>query len=79
MGADGAKGLLAMHENGACTFAQDEQTCVVFGMPKEAIRLGAVDKVVPLEHIPSAIISFLQTQESVTEKKLHESLAKSPS
>jgi two-component system chemotaxis response regulator CheB len=79
MGADGAKGLLAMHENGACTLAQDEQTCVVFGMPKEAIRLGAVDKVVPLEHIPSAIISFLQRQESVTEKKLLESLSKMPS
>jgi len=69
MGADGAKGLLAMHENGAYTLAQDEQTCVVFGMPKEGIRLGAVDMVVPIERIPDAIISFLQTQERGTERK----------
>ncbi len=69
MGADGAKGLLAMHEKGAYTLAQDEQTCVVFGMPKEAIRLGAVDRVAPIEHIPSAIISFLQMQGRETEKK----------
>jgi len=69
MGADGAKGLLAMHEKGAYTLAQDEQTCVVFGMPKEAIRLGAVDRVVPIERVPSAIISFLQTQEREAEKK----------
>ena len=62
MGSDGAKGLLAMHEKGAYTLAQDEQTCVVFGMPKEAIRLGAVDKVFPIQHIPEAIVSFLQKQ-----------------
>jgi two-component system chemotaxis response regulator CheB len=61
MGADGAKGLLAMHERGAYTLAQDEQTCVVFGMPKEAISLGAVNDVVPLQHIPQAIVSLLQT------------------
>jgi two-component system chemotaxis response regulator CheB len=60
MGSDGAKGLLAMHEKGAYTLAQDEQTCVVFGMPKEAIRLGAVDKVFPIQQIPEAIVSFLQ-------------------
>ena len=63
MGADGAKGLLAMHEKGAYTLAQDEKTCVVFGMPKEAIKLGAVDDVVPIQHIPQAIINFLQRQE----------------
>jgi two-component system chemotaxis response regulator CheB len=68
MGADGAKGLLEMHEKGAYTLAQDEETCVVFGMPKEAIRLGAVDDVVPIQHIPRAIVSFLQTQEKGTEK-----------
>jgi len=62
MGTDGAKGLLAMHENGAYTLAQDEQTCVVFGMPREAVRLGAADDVLPIQRIPRAITSFLQTQ-----------------
>jgi two-component system chemotaxis response regulator CheB len=66
MGSDGAKGLLAMHEKGAYTLAQNEQTCVVFGMPKEAIRLGAVDDIVPLQRIPGAILRFLQTQEKGT-------------
>ena len=47
MGDDGAKGMLEMKEAGAATLAQDEASCVVFGMPKEAIALGAVDKVVP--------------------------------
>jgi two-component system chemotaxis response regulator CheB len=68
MGADGAKGLLSMHEKGAYTLAQDEQTCVVFGMPKEAIRLGAVDEVVPIQQMPQSIINFLQMQERGTEK-----------
>lgn len=67
MGADGAKGLLAMREKGAYTVAQDEETCVVFGMPKEAIRLGGVDDVVPIQHIPQAIINFLQRQEKGVE------------
>ncbi|MBY6242652.1 chemotaxis response regulator protein-glutamate methylesterase [Methylosinus sp. Sm6] len=48
MGDDGAKGLLEMKQAGARTIAQDEQSCVVFGMPKEAIAIGAVDKVAPL-------------------------------
>ncbi len=48
MGDDGARGLLDMHEAGARTGAQDEATCVVFGMPREAIRLGAADDVLPL-------------------------------
>ena len=69
MGADGAKGLLAMHEKGAYTLAQDEQTCVVFGMPKEAISLGAVDDVVPIQHIPQAIVNFLQRQEKGSENR----------
>jgi two-component system, chemotaxis family, protein-glutamate methylesterase/glutaminase len=51
MGDDGAKGLLEMKEAGAKTIAQNEQTCVVFGMPQEAIKLGAADKVLPLEKI----------------------------
>lgn len=56
MGDDGARGLLEMKEAGAKTIAQDEKSCVVFGMPKEAIRLGAADKVLPLEAIASHII-----------------------
>ena len=57
MGGDGAKGLLAMKQAGAFTIAQDEASCVVFGMPKEAIKLGAADKVVSLSDIPSAILA----------------------
>lgn len=52
MGADGARGLLAMRQAGARTIAQDESTCVVFGMPREAIALGAAEKVLPLPSIP---------------------------
>ena len=59
MGADGAKGLLAMRRNQAYTLAQDEATSIVFGMPKEAIRLGAADEVVPLEAVSRSIINAL--------------------
>ena len=55
MGDDGARGLLEMKHAGARTIAQDEASCVVFGMPKEAIKLGAVDRVVPLQQIPELI------------------------
>jgi two-component system, chemotaxis family, protein-glutamate methylesterase/glutaminase len=51
MGHDGANGLLEMKEAGAYTIAQDEASCIVFGMPKEAIKLGAVNKVLPLGQI----------------------------
>jgi len=60
MGSDGADGLLAMHREGAHTLAQDEQSCVVFGMPKAALALGAVDRVVPLDQVPSAVVHHLQ-------------------
>jgi two-component system chemotaxis response regulator CheB len=56
MGDDGAKGLLEMKEAGAYTIAQNEDTCVVFGMPLEAIKLGAADKVLPLEGIAGAVL-----------------------
>ncbi len=59
MGADGARGLLAMREAGARTIAQDEATCVVFGMPREAIRLGAADQVLPLEQIAAVALRLL--------------------
>ena len=56
MGDDGARGMLEMKQAGAVTFAQDEATCVVFGMPKEAIKLGGVDKVLPLQAVARAIL-----------------------
>ena len=59
MGADGAKGMLEMKEAHAFTIAQDEATCVVFGMPREAILLGAVDQVLPLGRIPAALLQRL--------------------
>jgi len=60
MGADGAQGLLSMKRAGARTIAQDESTCVVFGMPREAIRIGAADRVLPIVRIPSAILGAVQ-------------------
>lgn len=56
MGDDGAKGLMEMKTAGAYTMAQDEHSCVVYGMPKEAVRMGAVDEVVPLEKIAVKIL-----------------------
>lgn len=58
MGADGAEGLLEMRKTGARTIAQDEATSVVFGMPKEAIALGAAVKVLPLQEIAPATLMF---------------------
>jgi two-component system chemotaxis response regulator CheB len=59
MGRDGANGLLEMRNAGAYTIAQDEKSCVVFGMPREAIQLGAAAKVAPLGQIPQIIVSLL--------------------
>ncbi len=58
MGDDGARGLLAMHQTGARTVAQDEASCVVFGMPREAIKLGAADDVLPLDRMAGEILKF---------------------
>jgi two-component system chemotaxis response regulator CheB len=58
MGDDGARGMKLLHDGGARTVAQDEASCVVFGMPKEAIKLGAVDQVMPLDRVASAILQF---------------------
>jgi two-component system chemotaxis response regulator CheB len=60
MGRDGAAGMLALHQKGAFTLAQDEASCVVFGMPKEAINLGGVDSVLPLNEIATCVVSHLQ-------------------
>lgn len=64
MGGDGAKGLLQMREAGAATIAQDEASCVVFGMPKVAIDLGAVERVLPLDRIPGAILDSVREREA---------------
>ncbi len=57
MGDDGAKGMLELKEAGAFTIAQDEKTCVVFGMPNEAIKLNAVNRVLPLESIAGSVLT----------------------
>lgn len=59
MGKDGAAAMLEMHKAGAYNFAQDEASCVVFGMPREAIAIGAVDEVVALDNITERILSVL--------------------
>lgn len=58
MGDDGARGLLEMKKAGAHTVAQDEASCVVFGMPKEAINLGGADEVLPLRQLPREIMRY---------------------
>lgn len=57
MGSDGAQGMLKMRNAGARTIAQDEESCVVFGMPREAIRLGGAQEVLPLDQIAQALTS----------------------
>ncbi|MCK5195091.1 MAG: chemotaxis response regulator protein-glutamate methylesterase, partial [Desulfobulbaceae bacterium] len=59
MGSDGAKGLLEIRQAGARTIGQNEASCVVFGMPKEAANINAVEKLVPLNRIPHEIIKAL--------------------
>ncbi len=59
MGADGARGLLALRQRGGRTVAQDEASCVVFGMPRVAIALGAAESVAPLARIPEALMAGL--------------------
>ncbi len=66
MGSDGARGLLEMRQAHAFTIAQDEASCVIFGMPKEAIAVGAVDCVLPLSRISSALIQKLQQVRKAT-------------
>ncbi len=61
MGDDGAKGLMVMKETGAYTVAQDEASCVVFGMPKEAIALGAAQRVLPLNLIANEIMTCVSS------------------
>lgn len=58
MGNDGARGMKLLHDGGARTVAQNEETCVVFGMPMEAIRFNGVDEVLPLGQVANAILKF---------------------
>jgi two-component system chemotaxis response regulator CheB len=64
MGDDGADGLLEMKRAHAFTIAQDEATCVVFGMPREATLLGAVEEILPLHRIPQALLQHVNLQKS---------------
>lgn len=57
MGDDGAKGMKEMHDAGSFNIAQDEATCIVYGMPGEAVKAGAVDKIVPLPEIASTMLN----------------------
>lgn len=68
MGNDGASGLLEMNKAGARTIAQDEKTCVVFGMPKVAIELGAADYVLPLSRIPEKALQLAADEGKETAK-----------
>jgi two-component system chemotaxis response regulator CheB len=60
MGSDGAQGMLRMRQAGARTIAQDEATCVVYGMPREAVRVGAVEKSVPLDKVAGSLLAALR-------------------
>lgn len=62
MGADGAAGMQKLKAIGARTIAQNQETCVVYGMPRAAVELGVVDQVLPLERIPQAILYSVNTQ-----------------
>lgn len=61
MGADGAKGLLKLKQSGARTVAQDKDSCVVYGMPRAAVELGAAEEIKPLHEIPDLILRWLVT------------------
>ena len=64
MGKDGALGMLEMKNAGAYNFAQDEASCVVFGMPREAIAVGATDEVAPLNELAGKVMAYLATHGS---------------
>lgn len=63
MGKDGAEGLLRMHQAGAWNLAQDEASSVVYGMPREAVALGAVDEIVPLGEIARRVLARIKGEE----------------
>jgi len=57
MGDDGARGIKEIHDAGAKTIAQNQATCVVYGMPQEAVKLGAIDHEIALQQIPEMIVA----------------------
>ncbi|MBT9431194.1 hypothetical protein JZM24_01705 [Candidatus Sodalis endolongispinus] len=65
MGNDGAAGLLAMRQAGAWTLGQDEASCVVYGMPREAVALGACNEVVPLAHLRQRMLAQIGTAQAL--------------
>lgn len=69
MGDDGARGLRKMRDAGAHTIAQDEKTCVVFGMPKEAIAMGGAETVLPLHHISNALVGIMSGETAGSAKR----------
>jgi len=64
MGKDGARGLLEMKQAGSHTIAQDEASCVIFGMPREAILMGGTSEVLPLQNIARRTLEYLASQSS---------------
>jgi two-component system chemotaxis response regulator CheB len=64
MGKDGAQGMLEMHGGGSYTIAQNEETCAVYGMPREAVEIGAVDTILPLEQIAEHLLARLRQRGS---------------
>jgi two-component system chemotaxis response regulator CheB len=70
MGRDGALGMQKMKAAGATTLAQNEETCVVYGMPRAAVELGVVDRVLPLDLIPHAILHVLQAGSEKSSQQL---------
>jgi len=60
MGSDGSDGILKMKKAGAKTIAQDEDTSVVYGMPKSAVAIGAIDKIIPVQEITKAVLKFME-------------------
>jgi len=70
MGADGANGLLAMKEVGAATIAQDEESCVIFGMPKQAIKLDAANYVLPLSQIGQKVLTLIKDGDQIAQPSI---------
>jgi two-component system chemotaxis response regulator CheB len=66
MGSDGAQGMKKLKDAGAPTLAQNEKTCVVYGMPRAAVELGVVDQVLPLDAIPAALVRTLEKQSATS-------------
>lgn len=79
MGADGASGLLTMRQAGARTIVQDQATCVVYGMPKAAVQLGAAETVLPLGRIPNGILEAFRTAHPTPRPVLNANPVASPS